>query len=114
MYSLAIFLPLIGALIAGFFGRSIGDRGAQLVTCGLVIAAAVISVIAFIDVGVLGNVHHADLATWISSGTFEARWALRFDACLKWKNKATMTGSIRTDSRNLRLLRAAGGNSFSA
>ena len=80
MYSLAIFLPLIGALIAGFFGRSIGDRGAQLVTCGLVIAAAVISVIAFIDVGVLGNVHHADLATWISSGTFEARWALRFDA----------------------------------
>ena len=80
MYSLAIFLPLIGALIAGFFGRAIGDRGAQLVTCGLVIASAVISVVAFIDIGVMGNPHHADLATWISSGTFEARWALRFDA----------------------------------
>ena len=80
MYSLAIFLPLIGALIAGFFGRAIGDRGAQLVTCGLVIAAAVISVIAFIDIGVMGNAYHADLGTWISSGTFEARWALRFDA----------------------------------
>ncbi len=80
MYSLAIFLPLIGALIAGFFGRAIGDRGAQLVTCGLVIAAAVISVIAFIDIGVMGNPHHVDLGTWISSGTFEARWALRFDA----------------------------------
>ena len=80
MYSLAIFLPLIGALIAGFFGRAIGDRGAQLVTCGLVIAASVISVIAFIDIGVMGNAYHADLGTWISSGTFEARWALRFDA----------------------------------
>ena len=80
MYSLAIFLPLIGALIAGFFGRAIGDRGAQLVTCGLVIADAVISVIAFIDIGVMGNAYHADLGTWISSGTFEARWALRFDA----------------------------------
>jgi NADH-quinone oxidoreductase subunit L len=79
MYSLAIFLPLIGALIAGFFGRLIGDRGSQLVTCGLIILAAVISVIAFIDVAVMGNAHHADLANWISSGSLEARWALRFD-----------------------------------
>ena len=29
----AIFLPLLGAFVAGFFGRWIGDRGAQLVTC---------------------------------------------------------------------------------
>ena len=80
MYSLAIFLPLIGALIAGFFGRAIGDRWAQWITCGLVILAAIISVIAFIDIALMGNSHHADLGTWISSGTFEARWALRFDA----------------------------------
>ncbi len=79
MYSLAIFLPLIGALVAGFFGRAIGDRGAQLVTCGLVILAAVISLVAFVDIALMGNPHHADLATWISSGTLEARWALRFD-----------------------------------
>ena len=26
-----VFLPLLGAIIAGFFGRLIGDRGAQLV-----------------------------------------------------------------------------------
>ena len=80
MYSLAIFLPLIGALIAGFFGRAIGDRGAQLVTCGLVILAAAISIIAFVDIALLGNPYHADLGTWISSGSFEARWALRMDA----------------------------------
>ena len=29
-----VFLPLIASVIAGFFGRVIGDRGAQLVTCG--------------------------------------------------------------------------------
>tara|TARA_R110002096_G_scaffold70291_6_gene168559 strand:+ start:78 stop:2009 length:1932 start_codon:yes stop_codon:yes gene_type:complete len=79
MYSLAIFLPLIGALIAGFSGRMIGDKGAQYVTCGLLIASAVISVVAFIDIGIMGNTHTADLGSWISSGTFEARWALRFD-----------------------------------
>ena len=27
-----VFLPVIGAIIAGFFGRAIGDRGAELVT----------------------------------------------------------------------------------
>jgi len=79
MYSLAIFLPLIGAVIAGFFGRRLGDKGSQLVTSGLVILSAVISVIAFIDVAMMGNPFTVDLATWISSGTFEARWALRFD-----------------------------------
>ena len=79
MYSLAVFLPLIGAIIVGFFGRTIGDKGSQLVTSGLVIASAVISVAAFVDVAMLGNAHTADLATWIASGTLEARWALHFD-----------------------------------
>jgi NADH-quinone oxidoreductase subunit L len=79
MYSLAIFLPLIGAVIAGFFGRVIGDKGSQYVTCGLLIASAVIAVVAFVDIAVMGNTHTADLGAWISSGTFEARWSLRFD-----------------------------------
>ena len=39
MEAFIVFLPLLGAIIAGFFGRQIGDRGAQIVTCtGLVIA----------------------------------------------------------------------------
>ena len=79
MYSLAIFLPLIGAIVVGFFGRSIGDKGSQWITSGLVILSAVISVIAFIDVAMMGNAVTVDLATWIKSGTFEARWALQFD-----------------------------------
>ena len=34
MYAAIVFLPLLGALIAGFGGRIIGDRGAHIVTCG--------------------------------------------------------------------------------
>ncbi len=79
LYSLAIFLPLIGAIAAGFFGRAMGDKGSQWVTSGLVILSAVISVVAFIDVAMMGNTVTVDLATWIKSGTFEARWALHFD-----------------------------------
>ena len=36
----AVFLPLLGGAIAGLFGRLIGDRAAQIVTCaGLGLAA---------------------------------------------------------------------------
>ena len=33
MEAAVVFLPLLGAAIAGLFGRVIGDRLAQLVTC---------------------------------------------------------------------------------
>ena len=36
MYHAIVFLPLIGFLIAGLFGRQIGDRMSQIVTAGLV------------------------------------------------------------------------------
>lgn len=79
LYVLAIFLPLIGALIAGLGNRRLGDRGAQLVTAGGLILAAIISIIAFIDVGLYHNPETALLFRWIESGNFEAAWSLRFD-----------------------------------
>ena len=33
MYAAIVFLPLLGAVVAGLFGRIIGDRIAQLVVC---------------------------------------------------------------------------------
>jgi len=50
----AIFLPLIAAIIAGFFGRWIGDRGAQLVTCAAVLASAVLAIFIFFQVAIGG------------------------------------------------------------
>ena len=38
-----VFLPLLGALIAGFFGRLLGDRGAQVVTCGFMLVSMVLA-----------------------------------------------------------------------
>ncbi|MGZ0187023.1 MAG: NADH-quinone oxidoreductase subunit L [Alphaproteobacteria bacterium] len=79
LYVLAIFLPLAGALAAGLFGRSLGDRGSQLVTCSALILAALLSVIAFIDVGIGHDPRSVELFRWIESGNFEAAWSLRFD-----------------------------------
>ena len=81
----AVFLPLLGAFIAGFFGRWIGDRGAQLVTCAGMGIAAVLGVILFVQVALGGQAHIVDLFTWIDTGDLDparqlqAQWALRFD-----------------------------------
>jgi len=32
MYILLVFLPLLGSLVAGFFGRFLGYRGASLIS----------------------------------------------------------------------------------
>ena len=79
MYSAAIFLPLIGAIIAGFFGRIIGDRGAQIVTCICLLTSAVLAVPIFYQVAILGQARDIQVLQWISSGALEASWALRFD-----------------------------------
>jgi NADH-quinone oxidoreductase subunit L len=85
----AVFLPLLGAIIAGFFGRGLGDRGAQLVTCGAMALAAVCGVVLFLDVAYGGNARTVVLATWVDSGSFEANWALRYDTL-----SAVMVGMV--------------------
>ena len=74
-----VFLPLLGALIAGFFGRALGDRGAQVVTCGFMLLSMVLGWIAFQDVALAGNARTVELFTWLSSGDLQASWALKFD-----------------------------------
>jgi NADH-quinone oxidoreductase subunit L len=79
MEQLIVLLPLLGAIIAGFFGRFIGDRGAMLVTCGLLLVSAVLSCIVFYDVAFAHNARVTELFTWIDSGSFEVSWALKVD-----------------------------------
>jgi NADH-quinone oxidoreductase subunit L len=74
-----VFLPLAGAIIAGLFGRVIGDRGAQLVTCSFLLLSAVLSIVAFVDVIHNGNPRTTELFTWFDTGAFEASWAIRVD-----------------------------------
>ena len=85
----AVFFPLLGAIIAGFFGRSLGDRGAQFVTVGCMALAAACGVALFFDVAFAGNARTVVLATWIDSGSFEANWALRYDTL-----SAVMVGMV--------------------
>ena len=74
-----VLLPLIGAAIAGLFGRAIGDRGAQVVTCTLLGVSALISMLVFKRVAIDGETGVIELYTWIDSGAFELSWAVKLD-----------------------------------
>ena len=78
LHTVLVFAPLLGALIAGLFGRGIGDRGAQVVTCGLMVLSALLATI-----GLLANVGEpartVPLFEWIAVGSFQVDWALRVD-----------------------------------
>ena len=79
MIQLAIFLPLMGGILAGVFGNRMGDRASQLVTVLPMLLAAILSAYLLREVGFQGNSQTIELFTWIDSGTLELSWALRFD-----------------------------------
>jgi len=74
-----VFLPLLGAFIAGFFGRFIGDRAAQLVTCGAMILSAILAIPMFREILEQHGAQIVPLATWIAAGGVNVDWALRLD-----------------------------------
>jgi NADH-quinone oxidoreductase subunit L len=79
MYQAIVFFPLLGALIAGLFGRVIGHRNSEYITTGLLIASALLSCVAFVDVGLNGNASKILVLSWLQSGSLVIDWALRID-----------------------------------
>lgn len=80
MYQAIVFLPLLGFLIAGLFGRSIGAKASEYVTSGFLVISAVLSWIAFFNVA-LGDTEGftVPVLRFIESGSLQADWALRID-----------------------------------
>ena len=80
MYAAIVFLPLLGCLIAGLFGRVIGPRPSELVTTGLLLLSAALSVVAFATVAMGGGATQIiTLVPWVHSGSFVADWTIRVD-----------------------------------
>ncbi|MDX8532240.1 NADH-quinone oxidoreductase subunit L [Mesorhizobium sp. VK25A] len=80
MYQAIAFLPLLGFLIVGLFGNSLGAKASEYITSGFLVIAAVLSWIAFFTVGFgHGEVFTVPVLRWIQSGGIDASWALRID-----------------------------------
>ena len=80
VYVAIVFLPLVGFLVAGLFGSSIGARASEYITSGLVAIGAVLSWIVFVVVALgSGETAHVPIMQWFVSGDLGIDWSLRID-----------------------------------
>jgi NADH-quinone oxidoreductase subunit L len=80
IYQAIVFLPIIGAVIAGLFGRVLGARPCEIITTSFVGIGAVLSLVAFWQVGLGHQTLKIPLLRWVTSGELDVAWALRIDA----------------------------------
>jgi NADH-quinone oxidoreductase subunit L len=80
LFPIAVFAPILGSLVCGFTGRSIGDRAAQLVTIACMVLASVCGVLSWYQHVFAGAPNSTIVvANWIDAGSFHLDWALRYD-----------------------------------
>ncbi len=78
--TLVVLLPLLGAAIAGLFGRRIGDVPSQAVTTGLLFVSCLLGWTTFIHVMTHGwQPFTVELARFIDVGKFRSAWSVRID-----------------------------------
>jgi NADH-quinone oxidoreductase subunit L len=79
MYLAIVFLPLIGAIFAGFLGRLVEARASEVITTSLVLITMPLAWFALYQVGIEGHEERIELLRFIDSGALQTSWALRID-----------------------------------
>jgi NADH-quinone oxidoreductase subunit L len=74
-----LFLPLLAAIISGFFGKYIGDRISGIITSLFVSVSAILSLFIFYDVILEGYENNFVIASWIDSGSLSVNWSIKID-----------------------------------
>lgn len=80
MYLSLIFLPLLGCVVSGFFGRKVGVTGAQQITSACVIITTILAVLAFIETGFNNIPVSISLFRWVDSEWYSVDWGMEFDS----------------------------------
>ncbi|MFW1401601.1 hypothetical protein ACEV76_24945, partial [Vibrio parahaemolyticus] len=63
--------PLAGAIVAGFFGKTVGRRGSHMVTILGVLVAFIISAMTLYSVAVDGARFNATVYEWMTLGSLK-------------------------------------------
>ena len=81
LVTLGVFAPLLGAAIAGLFGRRIGNFASQAVTTGLLFFSCFVAWTVFIQ-HTWGHMEAftVELFPFINVGDFQSTWSIRIDA----------------------------------
>ncbi len=81
LVTLGVFAPLLGAAVAGFFGRRIGDIPSQAITTGLLFFSCAVAWTVFVQ-WTWGHLEPftVQIAPFINVGEFQSNWSIRIDA----------------------------------
>ena len=79
MEYIIIFLPLLGSVLSGFFGKYIGSKSSEIITCLCVSISACLSLFIFYKVIYHDYTNHVIIAKWIESGTLNVNWSIYVD-----------------------------------
>ena len=79
MYLILIFLPLIGSIVAGLFGRFFGPKGSAVITVVCLFITLLTSFFAFYEVALNGSPVYIKFLTWINSEMLNVDWGFLFD-----------------------------------
>jgi len=77
METIILFAPLVGAIVAGFGWKIIGETAAQWLTTGLLFLSCLLSWIVFL--GFDGVTKHIEIFRYIESGLLSTSWTFRLD-----------------------------------
>lgn len=79
MYLTIILLPFIGSIISGLFGRSLGTTGSIITSTISISISAILSLIAFYEVGFGRSPVSLNIISWIDTSSITVSWSFLFD-----------------------------------
>nr|YP_009139607.1 NADH dehydrogenase subunit 5 [Ricordea yuma]AKF78641.1 NADH dehydrogenase subunit 5 [Ricordea yuma] len=82
MYLLVLFIPLIGAMVFGLFGRKIGEKGAGILTSSCLIISLSGCVLIFYETILGFSTTHIKLWRWLDLDLLTVYFGLQFDSLI--------------------------------
>ena len=79
MEYLIVFLPLLSAIMSGFFGKKVGSIKSQYLACLLVSISAFFSLLIFYETFANNYSGNKIIFNWINSGAFKINWSINID-----------------------------------
>ena len=79
MEYIILFLPLISSILSGFFGKQLGVKFSQHLSCVLIMISSIYSIVIFYFVLTENYLDNKLIFNWISSGNFNVNWSIKID-----------------------------------
>jgi NADH-ubiquinone oxidoreductase chain 5 len=80
MYLTILFLPLLGSILSGLFGKKIGVTGSHIVTISCLFLSSVLSSVAFYEVILCESPVYIHITSWLDSEVLNISWEFLFDS----------------------------------